>query len=241
MPSTTLRVTLLSHTPDPEAVCTAAVNQCYSANGGDELKKKTTPEKRERLLGIVIGSGHLSTIEHASFTFAIEGVSRALTHQLVRHRVASFSQQSQRYVKLVGGEFDYLIPAKIVAKPELQKKFEVEMRTIGKLYDELIEAGIPAEDARAVLPNATATKLVCTMNARELLHFFELRLCTRAQTEIRQLAQEMLKLVRPLAPIIFDHAGATCETQKICWEGNLSCGKWKGIDGAEVRTRLPKK
>jgi len=237
MSAVNLKVTLLSYTLDPEAVAAAAVNQCYSARGGEELKEKISPEKRGRLFEIVIGSGHLSTIEHASFTFAIEGVSRALTHQLVRHRVASFSQQSQRYVALRNGEFGYIIPDKVAAQPELKQKFEQKMQEIGKFYDELLFAKIPAEDARSVLPNAAATKLVCTMNARELLHFFELRLCTRAQVEIRRLAVEMLKLVRPIAPQIFKYAGATCETQKICWEGELSCGKWKSIKGAEVRSR----
>ena len=237
MSETKLKVTLLSHTLDPEAVAAASVNQCYSAKGGEELKEKISEEKRGRLIDIVIGSGHLSTIEHANFTFAIEGVSRALTHQLVRHRVASFSQQSQRYVALKDGEFNYIIPDKIAAKPELKEKFEQKMKEIGDCYKELIEAKIPAEDARAALPNATETKLVMTMNARELLHFFELRLCTRAQTEIRKMAMKMLELVKPLAPQIFKYAGPTCETQKICWEGDLNCGRWKAIKGAEVRTR----
>lgn len=237
MPEAKLKVTLLSYTLDPEAVAAAAINQCYSAKGGEELKEKISSDKRKRLIDIVIGSGHLSTMEHSSFTFAIEGVSRALTHQLVRHRVASFSQQSQRYVALKGGEFSYIIPDKIAGNTELKNKFEVKMKEIGEFYAELLAAKIPAEDARAVLPNAAETKIVCTMNARELLHFFELRLCTRAQIEIRRLAQAMLKLVQPLAPEIFKYAGATCETQKICWEGELSCGRWKGIKNGELRTR----
>lgn len=222
---------------DSEQVCAAAINQCYSAKGGAELKEKLSPEKRSKLIDIVLGGGHLSTIEHASFTFAVTGISRACTHQLVRHRHASFSQQSQRYVKLKDGEFDYIVPPTILGKPELLEKFEQKMKEIGATYAELLEAGVPAEDARAVLPNATETKIVFTMNARELLHFLELRLCTRAQQEIRMLAVEMLKLVTPLAPAIFSHAGPTCETQKICWEGEMSCGKWKGIEGGEVRSR----
>lgn len=237
MPAVSLKVTLLSHTLDPEAVVAAAINQCYSAKGGEELKEKISPEKRERLIDIVVGSGHLSTIEHASFTFAVEGVSRALTHQLVRHRVASFSQQSQRYVKFKDGEFDYVIPAKIAANKELKKEFEDQMQELGKQYEEMLAAGIPAEDARSVLPNAAATKIVLTMNARSLLNFFEHRLCTRAQQEIRGLATQMLALVKPVAPIIFKYAGPTCETQRICWEGDLSCGKWKAIEGGELRMR----
>ncbi len=237
MPETQLTVTLLSHTLDPEQTSAAAINQCYSAKSGSELKEQLSPEQREKLIGIVIGGGHLSTIEHASFTFAVTGVSRACTHQLVRHRHASFSQQSQRYVQLQDGEFDYLLPITLAGKPELKAKFEKQMKALGAFYAELIEAGIPAEDARAVLPNATETKIVITMNARELLHFFELRLCTRAQHEIRKLAEEMLKSVQPLAPQIFRFAGPTCVTQKICWEGKMACGRWKTIEGAEVRSR----
>lgn len=237
MPATKLKVTLLSHTLNPEEVVAAAINQCYSAKGGSELKETIPEDKRKRLIDIVVASGHQSTIEHASFSFAVEGVSRALTHQLVRHRVASFSQQSQRYVAVKQGDFNYLIPPAIAAKPELKEKFEAKMKEIGSFYLELIEGGILAEDARSVLPNAAETKIVVTMNARELLHFFQHRLCIRAQLEIRQMAAEMLKIVKPLAPNIFAHAGPSCETEKICWEGNLSCGKWKGIKGAELRSR----
>ena len=232
-----MKVTLISHTKDPEAVVAAAINQCYSAKSGEELKEGLDEAKRERLINIVMNSGHLSTIEHASFTFAVEGVSRALTHQLVRHRVASFSQQSQRYVKFKEGEFKYIIPAKIASSEDLKNKFETKMNELGKFYEELLEAKIPAEDARSILPNACETKIVFTMNARSLLNFFEHRLCLRAQSEIRELAGAMLKLVKPFAPNIFKFAGPTCETQKICWEGNLSCGKWKGIKGGELRDR----
>jgi thymidylate synthase (FAD) len=238
---TLVKVTLISHTKDPEAVVAAAINQCYSAKSGEELKENLSPEKRERLIDIVMNGGHLSTVEHASFTFAVEGVSRALTHQLVRHRVASFSQQSQRYVKFKEGKFDYIIPPKIAAKKELKEKFEQQMESMGKFYEELLEAGIEAEDARAALPNATETKIVFTMNARSLLNFLEHRLCVRAQAEIRELANKMLEIVQPVAPNIFKFAGPTCETQKICWEGNLSCGKWKAIEGGELRERVASK
>lgn len=236
-----MNVVLISHTKDPEAVVAAAINQCYSAKSGEELKENLPPERRERLIDIVMNSGHLSTIEHASFTFAIEGISRALTHQLVRHRMASFSQQSQRYVKFKDGKFEYIIPAKIEGNQELKEKFEAQMESLGKLYEELLEAGVPAEDARAILPNATETKIVVTMNARSLLNFLEHRLCVRAQAEIRMLAQKMLELVEPLAPNIFKYAGPTCETQKICWEGGLSCGKYKAIEGGELRERVASK
>lgn len=233
-----MKVTLLAATSEPESVAAAAINSCYSAKAGAELKASLPAKKRQKLLQIVLNGGHLSTLEHSSFTFAIEGISRACTHQLVRHRLASFSQQSQRYVAFKDGKFAYKIPAKISAKVKLKKEFETKMQALGKFYAKLLAAGIPAEDARAILPNATCTNIVVTMNARSLLNFFELRLCLRAQTEIRQLAQAMLKLVLPLAPHIFCHAGPTCETQKICWEGKLSCGKWRGIKGAEVRGRI---
>lgn len=236
-----MKVVLLSHTLDPEVVVAAAINQCYSAKSGEELKENISPEKRKRLIDVVMNSGHLSTVEHANFTFAVEGVSRALTHQLVRHRIASFSQQSQRYVKFKNGKFNFIIPPKISAQKDLKKKFEQKMEELGRFYEEMLNSKIPAEDARSILPNATETKIVFTMNARSLLNFFEHRLCLRAQSEIRSLAAEMLKLVKPTAPNIFKFAGPTCETQKICWEGELSCGKWRGIEGGELRTRNVKK
>lgn len=232
------QVALLSYTQDALATVTAAINQCYSAKSGQELKEKLTPEKQKRLLEIVLGSGHLSTIEHLNFTFAIEGVSRALTHQLVRHRHASYSQQSQRYVAIKNGEFVYITPPSIKNKKTLNTKYEALMQQIGSFYEEMQQEGIKAEDARFLLPNATETKIVVTMNARSLLNFFEHRLCVRAQWEIRHLAELMLKVVMKIAPEIFKYAGPTCQIEKICWEGDLSCGKWKAIQGAELRTRF---
>ncbi len=231
------KVTLISYTKDPIATVAAAINQCYSAKGGKELREKMSPQKRKRLIDIVVSSGHLSTVEHASFTFAIEGVSRVLTHQLVRHRIASYSQQSQRYVQFKEGKFNYITPPQVLAKPKLKKKYDQAVKEVGKLYDELVQEGIKAEDARYLLPNATETRIVVTMNARSLLNFLEHRLCTRAQWEIRILAQKMLKEATKVAPEIFKYAGPTCKTEKICWEGDLSCGMWKGIKGAELRKR----
>lgn len=232
-----MKVTLISHTLNPEQTVAAAIRQCYSGKGGAELKEKTDSKTRERLINQVVSSGHLSTIEHASFTFALEGISRACTHQLVRHRIASFSQQSQRYVRFKEGKFNFIVPPSIKGQVELEKKFEQYIKNIGRFYHELIEGGVPPEDARYLLPNATETKIVVTMNARSLLNFFQERLCTRAQWEIRFLAQKMLKEIMKTAPQIFRYAGPTCETQKICWEGKLSCGKWKQIKGATLRER----
>ena len=178
----------------------------------------------------LVSIGHMSPIEHVSFTFGVEGISRACTHQLVRHRVASYSQQSQRYVKET--EFDYVIPKAVRKDPALVKKFEKYMRQAQKAYDEMMEGmekmGITGEkaqqDARFLLPNAAETKIVVTMNARELLHFFRVRCCHRAQWEIRAMATEMLRLVKGVAPVIFKDAGPGCVTGK-CPEGKMSCGK----------------
>jgi len=236
MPETNIKVELIAHTTDPEQVIVAAIRQCYSKVGASDLKEKTNEETKNRLIDQVIKSDHTSTIEHASFTFAVEGVSRALTHQLVRHRIASYSQQSQRYVE-AAEDFNYIIPPKIKSNPEALKIFQDHTKSLQQAYQQLIKLGIEKEDARFLLPNAAETKIVITMNARSLLNFFEKRLCNRAQWEIHILALKMLEKVKPLAPEIFRHAGPTCETKKICWEGNMSCGKWKTIPGAELRQR----
>lgn len=235
MPQVNIKVELISHTQDPEQVVVSAIRQCYSKIKAADLKKKINEEKSKRLIDQVIKSGHLSTIEHASFTFAISGISRACSHQLVRHRIASYSQQSQRYVE--ADDFDYIIPPKILGNNQARQIFKNHITLSQKVYKQLIKLGIEKEDARFLLPNATETKIVVTMNARALLNFFKLRLCNRAQWEIQALAQKMLKLVRSKAPNIFKYAGPTCETEKICWEGNLSCGKWKNIKNAELRER----
>jgi thymidylate synthase (FAD) len=237
MPSTEIKVTILSHTIDPEQTIVAAIRQCYSSKGGVELKEKTKPELKEKLIKQIVSSGHTSTIEHATFTFAVEGVSRALTHQLVRHRVASYSQQSQRYVE-EKNELEYIIPPKIKKNKQALELYEQQIKEAHKIYQDIIKLDIDKEDARYLLPNAAETKIIITMNARELLHFFEKRSCTRAQWEIRILSQKMLAEVKKIAPIIFNHAGPTCETEKICWEGDMSCGKWKNIEGAQLKSRI---
>ena len=159
------------------------------------------------VLSTIMSAGHTSTLEHASYTFAVDGVSRALTHQLVRHRIASFNQQSQRYVKFTDG-LATVKPESVAANEETNA---------------LLAAGVPAEDARYLLPNAAETKIVITMNVRELLHFFSLRCCNRAQWEIREMAHRMLELARPTAPFIFMDAGAPC-IRGNCPEGKMTCG-----------------
>ena len=216
-------VTLLYHTPDPERAVATAARLCYAPVGGKELMESLTDEKIRKVLTTIMTSGHFSTLEHASYTFSVEGVSRALTHQLVRHRLASFNQQSQRYVKFKE-EPPVVRPASVDATPEAAAAFDSAIEACWQAYDKLVQAGVPAEDARYVLPNACETKIVVTMNIRELMHFFSNRCCNRAQWEIRELAWKMLELVRPTAPFIFRTAGPGCMREG-CPEGKMCCGK----------------
>jgi thymidylate synthase (FAD) len=219
-------VQLLTHTPKPEQVVAAAARLCYADSSLEKLLEQT-PAQVTKLLEKVIGFGHFSVLEHASFTFGIEGVSRACSHQLVRHRIASFSQQSQRYVSHQK-PFAVVVPESISEQKELLARFEKHMETTHDLYRDLMAAGVPAEDARFVLPNAASTKLVMTMNARELHHFFELRCCRRSQWEIRSMAKAMLHLVRLAAPRLFAKAGPGCLSGP-CPEGAMTCGEIKDV------------
>ena len=217
-----MQVELLYHTPDPERAIATAARLCYAPVGASELME-TMPESRVRsVLSTIMGSGHFSTLEHASYTFAADGVSRALTHQLVRHRIASFNQQSQRYVKFKDG-VPVVKPPTVADDPAASAAFDEAVRATVEGYQKLLELGVPAEDARYLLPNAAETKIVITMNVRELLHFFQLRCCNRAQWEIRDLAWRMLELARPTAPYIFADAGAPCIGGS-CPEGKMTCG-----------------
>lgn len=211
-------VRLLAHTPDADRICAAAAHSCYSEDSAADLLETVDPAK---MLRHVIGMGHHSVIEHAVFTFSVEGVSRALTHQLVRHRIASFSQQSQRYVRL--SEPTYVVPETVKRGPEAMKVYEETMDGIWDSYSKLIGMGIPAEDARYVLPNGCTTNITITMNARELLHFFSMRCCNRAQWEIREMADEMLRLCKEVSPVIFSDAGPAC-IRGPCPEGKKTCG-----------------
>ena len=208
-----MTVRLIAHTPEPEKVVAAAAKLCYSDAHITDLLDGLDEEKTARFLTMLSDLGHASPIEHASFTFGIEGVSRTLLAQITRHRIASFSVQSQRYVRL--DDFRYVIPPEIEAIPEAKAAFIESMN----------------EDARFVLPNACETKMVVTMNARSLQNFFHLRCCNRAQWEIRQLAEEMLRLVYPVAPHIFRTAGPACVSGP-CPEGKMCCGRT-----AEVRAQ----
>ena len=219
-----IKVKLLGHTPHPERVVAMAARLCYSAAGAEELAEKMTDEQVEKLVDKIIQMGHASTMEHVSFTFGIEGVSRVLTHQLVRHRLASYSQQSQRYV--AEHDFEYILPPSIAERPEASERFKALMENIQQAYNDLVEAGVPKEDARYVLANATETKIVVTMNARSLMHFFNLRCCNRAQWEIRELAYKMLAEAKAVAPLLFKNAGASCVATGHCPEGAMTCGKF---------------
>ncbi len=229
------KVVLLAYTPDPIGTVSTAARLCYSPLGINGIKKDMTTKRQKGLIEKLLKSGHLSPLEHATFTFAVEGISRACSHQLVRHRIASYSQQSQRYVGMENG-FEYIVPPSIESDPYLKERFISIMEKMQRFYNEAVtilkEKGIKDEsayeDARFVLPNATETKIIVTMNARELLHFFAQRCCMRAQWEIREMAIEMLKLVRILAPEIFINAGPPCLTGR-CPEGEFSCGKTEGV------------
>ncbi len=201
-----------------------ACRTCYSADTPYEIYNSTDDEEKMlKLIERVISSGHYSTIEHIQVSFAISNVSRACTHQLVRHRHMSFSQKSQRYVK-EKGQFDYLIPPTIARNDELKAKFESFMGEISNLYCELTEAGIPAEDARAVLPNATATSMVASLNLRELIHIANLRLCTRAQYEIRCMVKAMCDAIIAEEAWLKPYLVPKCERLGYCDE-DKSCGR----------------
>ena len=220
-----MHVELIAWTPNPERTVAAAARLCYSPASAAEIARVMPPEKTRLFVEKLVEMGHQSPLEHVSFTFAIDGVSRALSHQLVRHRIASYSQKSQRYVD--EKEFTWIMPPSIEKDPAAKEIFETQIESIRRCYAELC-AAVPREDARYILPNACETKLVVTMNARSLLHFFRVRCCRRAQWEIRRLAGMMLAEVRRVAPDLFKAAGPPCVTENICPEGEMSCGRLQG-------------
>lgn len=241
-----MKVTLITHTPSPEETVATAAKLCYSPCTIDETRANLNPEDTAKFIKMLAKMGHESPLEHVSFTFGIEGVSRAFLAQLTRHRIASYSVQSQRYVKKEN--FEYVIPPEISKIPEAKEEFLQAMEEDQKHYEkianllskkhfeDLINSGIEAkkaenmaekkaiEDARYVLPNACFTNIICTFNARSLINFFAHRCCQRAQWEIRNVATEMLKLVKNVAPNIFSFAGPSC-VKGVCKEGRMSCGK----------------
>lgn len=245
-----MHVELLAYTPDADKIVAAAAKLCYSKSSIENILDGLTPEKTENFLDMLTSLGHESPVEHASFTFGIEGVSRTLLAQITRHRIASFSVQSQRYVSKA--DFEYILPPEIEKIPEAKAEFIEAMEEDARHYESLREKLIVShtvrliaegkeetaarkaaekmanEDARFVLPGACDTKIIMTMNVRSLYNFFSLRCCERAQWEIRELAREMLRLVREVAPNLFKNAGPAC-LRGGCSEGNMSCGKAKQV------------
>ena len=202
-------VILIAHTPEAEKVVAMAAKICYAKDVSiKKLQKKINDNDVSAFITKLLESGHESPFEHVSFTFGIEGISRACSHQLVRHRMASFSQRSQRYCFEDG--FNYIEPEDINENENEDKFFRDFMRHSKEVYSKLIEKGVKPEDARMVLPNACETKIIVTTNARELLHFFKLRCCKRAQKEIREVAFMMKNICRKVAPNIFQYAGPNC-------------------------------
>lgn len=245
-----MKIKLINYTPNAEETIASAGKLCYSSVGVDEIDKNLSKEAIQKYINMLNNLGHESPIEHASFTFAAEGISRSLSHQLVRHRLASYSQQSQRYVKI--NNFEYIIPPSIEENEEAKEVFIKAMQEdqknyrqitdvlFNKNYNSFIKEGIAErearrkaeklaiEDARYVFPNACETKIVFTMNTRSLMHFFSLRCCNRAQWEIRNMAFEMVKICKKVYPTLFKNAGPNCINGP-CPEGKMSCGKLEEI------------
>ena len=207
-----MNVNLVSYTPNPDQVCEMACRTCTSV----ECPDISTAVNKTNALRKALDSGHESVAEHAVFTFQIEGISRACSHQLVRHRLASYSQQSQRYVNMT--DFDFVIPESIKEDVNSLDKYMYLMKNIRLSYLEMLLLGIPEEDTRYILPNACCTNITVTMNARELRHFFKLRLCKRAQWEIRELAECMYGCVKHIAPVLFEGVGPACIMDGKCKE-----------------------
>ncbi len=247
MPQVNPKVKLICHTANPDEIVAMAARLCYSDADIEALEQGVQARDQGKYIQRLMSMGHLSPIEHASFTFGIEGVSRSLLAQITRHRLASFSVKSQRYVGLAGkGEdgFNYIVPPAIEALgPEAADTFRQQMHTIQTWYDEWVDklgnhGEKTFEDARFVLPNAAETKFIMTMNARELIHFFGLRCCNRAQWEIRSVAWQMLELAADAAPYLFAQAGPGCITGA-CPEGKKTCGQGDAVQ-ARQRTLMEK-
>lgn len=216
------RVSLISHTTDPASTVAAAAKLCYSDCSALDIQEKQDRSKVKEFISLLHASGHLSPLEHASFSYAVDGLSRVASHQLVRHRIASFSQQSQRYV--VMGNPQCVLPPSVSKHKEANALYQQQVKSAHEVYEKLVSLGVPKEDARFILPHGWETRLVITMNARELHHFFALRLCRRAQWEIQALAREMLRLVLTVAPELFSAAGPACLSQTGCCE-KTPCGR----------------
>ncbi len=223
-----MKVTLLAHTPEPERLVAAAAKLCYSQKADiDSLMESLTPEATEKFLNKLVELNHGSPLEHVSFTFAIEGVSRAFLAQQSRHRLQSMSVRSQRYCS--EENFETIMPSTVRENDEARIAYRSVEADIKNAYKKMQQVGITNEDARSVLPNSCETRMIITMNARELLHYFGERCCVRAQKEIRTVANEMLRQCKEVAPIIFKNAGPKC-TKGYCPEGKMTCGARPTMD-----------
>lgn len=224
-----MNVTLVTYTPDPDRLCAQCALVSKWKKGYTEFISDWNDETDMVHLTDALKRGHVSVVEHACFTLSLEGVSRGLTHQLVRHRLASYTQQSQRYVKydfpdtITYDELEDTFVVPSIDNPQGQQLLDSALMQCIFVYKNLVEHGTKPEDARSILPNATKTNIMVTMNARELLHFFNLRCCYRAQREIRKVAWKMLKLVKKVAPIIFQNAGPSCAKLGYCPEKIDNC------------------
>ncbi|MFZ5951986.1 MAG: FAD-dependent thymidylate synthase [Candidatus Rifleibacteriota bacterium] len=229
-----MHLVLMRNTPDPDRLVAIAARRCYSNRSADDIDDRLSDQEVERLLDFLRQRNHLSPFEHADFTFSVDGISRALSHQLVRHRIASYSQESQRYVNYMKVDsLPFITPPKIAASSQALEIYNKALEHTLEAYREMVDAGIPPEDARYVFPNAIETKLVFTLNARSLFNFFEQRCCLKAQWEIRALALEMLREVRKVAPNIFKNAGAPCQYAQnaYCRENDPQCQMYKTMKG----------
>lgn len=224
-----MKVTLLSYTPNPEELVAAAAKLCYSSSVDiATLMDDLTSEKTEEFLNKLMDLGHYSPVEHVSFTFAIEGVSRAFLAQITRHRVGvSFSVRSQRYCS--ESNFETIMPEAVESNDQARIAFRSAVADTKNAYKKMQELGIKNEDARSILPNACETRMIVTMNARELMHYFNERCCRRAQAEHRAVANEMLRICKHAAPILFKNAGPKC-VRGYCPEGSMSCGRAPTMD-----------
>ncbi len=228
-----MKVALLQSTTEPDRTVAMAAHLCYSPSSIGELSERMAHDEVVRLIGLLRRLGHLSPFEHAHFVVGIEGLSRVASHQLVRSRIASYSQQSQRYIDQRG--FEYVTPPSVRRDEKLNDMYERHMDSSRELYRELRDRGVSREDARFVLPGAASSNIVMSKNARAWLEWFELRTCTRSQWEIRILANRIMRLLRDAAPALFEASGPPCVTQGLCREGKMSCGR---IDRMSVE-RLP--
>ncbi|MDN5280339.1 MAG: thymidylate synthase [Clostridiales bacterium] len=227
-----VNLVLMRTTPNPDRLVAVAARRCYSSRSADVIEDKISEAEIARLLDFLRQRNHLSPFEHADFSFSVDGISRALSHQLVRHRIASYSQESQRYVNYMKVDtLPFVTPPSIAAKPEALETYNKAIEQTLAAYRAMVEAGVPPEDARYIFPNAIETKLVFTMNARSLFNFFEQRCCIKAQWEIRALAMAMLKEVRKVAPNIFKNAGAPCQyaSNPYCRENDPKCVMFKAM------------